>query len=177
MANSSTQKNIRVISLYIVVILALIRFLIYPLHGAIAGKKVILSGLGETFKLKSRMIRQQDTIGVGQSVDKEFISPYVYQKGVGYSYIQADILERVTKLAEARGLTVLNFEMPVTTPGKNISEVPVIVRLQGPQSSFVEIMEMIAKNGKLLIIKSTEINKIGLNFQYSLSLSAFRMER
>lgn len=177
MANPATQKNIRMIGLYIVVILVLIRFLIYPLHGAIAGKKVVLDELYDSFKLKSRMIRQQDTIRVGPAVDKEVLSPYVYQKGVGYSYIQADILERVTKSAEERGLTVLNFEMPETAPGKNISEVPVVIRLQGKPLSFVETLEMIRKKGKLLIIKSTEISKSGLTFQYSLTISAFRLER
>jgi hypothetical protein len=179
MADLNRQKAIRVVGFYIVLILVLIRFLVYPLNVAVADKKISFAEQYESYKLKYQLLERQkgerqDSKAV---VDKTALFPQLYEKGVGYSHIQADILEEFTKFVEAKGMTVLNFEMPEPVIGKDVSEVPVIIRIQAKPTGIIEIIEMIETNRRALRIKSTEISRSGQDFQFSLTISAFRVEK
>jgi len=178
MADPARQKTIKVIGLYVVIILALARFLIYPLNAAVAGKKTSLVEQYENYKLKYRLVERQKTDQDSRAaVDKTVLFTQLYEKGVGYSLIQADIIEQVTKFAEKKGMTVLNYEMPEPAIGKNVSEVPVIIRLQMKPLNIIETFEMIKKGKRILRIKSTDISMSGQDLQLSLNLSAFRVEK
>jgi len=163
-----------VIGLYILVILALLRFLIFPLHGAVEKKKILLSEQLETYRLKYQIQeRQRGNQGPNLIVEKSVLFPSLYDKGNSYSFIQSDVM----KLAEKTGLTVQNFEMLVPSAGKGISEVPVLIRLKGQPGGFIEILKAIEMGKKILTIKSMEINRTDPDFTFSLTLSAFRVER
>jgi hypothetical protein len=168
----------QVIGLYILVILALLRFLIFPLHGAVEKKKILLEEQLETYRLKYQIQeRQRGNQGPNLVVEKSVLFPSLYDKGNSYSFIQSDVIEQVMKLAEKTGLTVQNFEMLVPSAGKGISEVPVLIRLKGQPGGFIEILKAIEMGKKILTIKSMEINRTDPDFTFSLTLSAFRVER
>lgn len=178
MVELNRQKTLRMVGLALLVVLALARFLVYPMHAAVAAKKVSLAEHYETYRLKYRLLdRQQGEQGIGSVVERTALFPHLYEKGVNYSHIQTDILEKVIKFVENKKMTLLNFELPEPVMGKNVSEVPVIVRFQGKPLDFVETIEMIEKDTMALRIKSTEINRTGKDFQYLLTLSAFRVEK
>ena len=180
MAENLKQKNIEIkrIGIYIIIILALIRFLIYPLHASLREKKVLLGEWNENYRIKSQVLeKQRENLGEKTVLKKDALFPYLYDKGVPNSYIQSDVLEQVTKLAEKKGLTVLNFEMLEPVAGKGISEVPVLIRLKGKPGGFIEILKAIEMGKKILSVKSMEINRADPDFTFSLTLSAFRVER
>ena len=183
LAGTSDQKpiQIRVIGIYVIIILALLRFLIFPLHGSIQEKKIVLGEQQETYNLKYQVFeRQRENQGVKAGkepgVEKEVLLPHLYDKGISNSYIYSDVLEQVTKLAEKKGLTVVSFETLEPAAGKNVSEVPILVRLKGQPGPFIEVLDTVEKSGKVLSIRSTEISKSGQELVFSLTISAFRVE-
>jgi len=161
--------------IYIIVILALIRFLIYPLHASLQEKKVLLDERCESYRLKSRVFERQSQ-EKKISIEKSALFPHLYDKGISNSYIQSDILEWVIKLAEKKGLTVLNFEMLEPIAGKGVSELPILVRLKGMSGTFIEILEAIEKSKRALGIRAMEITKSGQDQVFSLTISAFKVE-
>ena len=172
------QKQIRVIGIYLVIILALLRLLIYPLHAALQDKKALLGEKRETYRLKYQVQeRHRKDQAPKTIIDKDALSPHLYDKGTSYSYIQIELLEKITKLAEKKGLTVSNFEMMETAAGKGISEVPILVRFRGGPGQFIETLETIEKGEKLLSVRSMEMSRSGKDQLFSLTISAFRLER
>jgi len=179
LAENLKQKNIEIkrIGIYIIIILALIRFLIYPLHASLREKKVLLGEWNENYRIKSQVFeRQRENKGEKTVVEKDALFPHLYDKSAPNSYVQSDILEQVTKLAEKKGLIVLNFEMLEPAAGKSMSEVPILVRLKGDPKAFIETLETIEKNEKALSIRSMEITKSGQDQVFTLTISAFRLE-
>ena len=178
MADLNRQKALRTVGLYILVVLALARLLVYPMDAAVAAKKVSLAEQYESYKLKYRLSERQKAEHVSRTnVDRAALLPHLYDKGTAYSHIQTDILEKVIKFAENKKVTLLNFELPEPATGKNVTEVPVIVRFEGRPLDFMETLEMIEKDTMILKIKSTEITKTGKDFHYSLTIYAFRVEK
>ena len=183
MAEISDQKpvQIRVIGIYVIIILALLRFLLFPLQGTIQEKKVLLGEQQETYNLKYQVFERQrenqrEKRGMETGVEKDDLLPQLYDKGVSNSYIYSDVLEQVTKLSEKKGLTVVSFETLEPAAGKNISEVPILVRLKGQPGPFIEVLDTVEKSGKVLSIRSMEISKSGQDQFFSLTISAFRVE-
>jgi hypothetical protein len=173
------QKNIEIkrIGIYVIIILALIRFLIYPLHASLREKKVLLSEWYENYRIKSQVFeRQREERGMKIVVEKSAIFHHLFEKEVSNSYIQSDVLEWVIKIAEKKGITVLNFEMLEPIAGKGVSEVPILVRLKGMPGPVIEILEAIEKGERALSIRSIEVNKMGQDQVFSLTISAFRVE-
>jgi len=182
MADITRQQAIRVIGLYLVILLALVRFLVYPLHAAVAGKKAGLAEQYESYALKCRLLERQEAEhgGKAAAVDKTAktaLFPRVYEKGVGYFDIQADIIDRVGKFNEKRGLTIVNYELPEPVLGKNVSEVAVVLKLQGKMVDFIETLKIIENGKRFLRVKAVDINKSGNDFSYSLTITALRVEK
>ena len=172
------QIQIKVIGVYVIVILILLRFLIYPLHVAIQEKKTFLPDLYETYRIKSQVQeRQKRDQGEKTLLGKDALLPHLYDKGIIYSNIQSEIIEQIIDIAGKKGLTILNFEMLEPGVGKGVSEVPILVRLKGPPGPFIETLETIEKSEKVLGTRSMEITKSGQDQVFSLTLSAFRLEK
>ena len=170
--------NIRAIGIYLIILLSLLRFLIYPLHESLQEKRVLLDERKEAYRLKLQVLeRQLKSQKEERPVDKKDLLPYLYDQGVPTSYIQSDLLEKITKVAENKGLTILNFEMLEPMTGKNLSEIPILIRMRGVPRPFIETLEFIEKNGRVLSIRSMEISRGADDQLFSLTLSAFRLER
>ena len=183
MAETINEKpiQIKVLGIYIIITLALLRFFVVPLHSTIQEKKAVLEEQQETYNIKYQVFeRQRENQGkktrTETGVDKNTVLLQLYGKGTPNSYIYSEVLERVTKLAEGRGLTVVNFETLEPVAGKTISEVPIVVRLRGQPAPFIEVLDVLKKSEKLLSIRSTEITKTGQDQFFSLTISAFRVE-
>jgi hypothetical protein len=82
------------------------------------------------------------------------------------------------KLAEKKGTIVLDFEILEPVVGKNVSEAPVLIRLEGKILDFIDILKSIEQGDKALWVKSLEINKVaGQDMRYFLTVTAFRVEQ
>jgi len=178
LAETLKKINIRVIGIYLIILLSLIRFLIYPLHESLQEKRVLLDERKEAYRLKLQVLeKQMKSQKEERVVDKKDLLPYLYDQGIPSSYIQSDLLEKVTKVAENKGLTILSFEMLEPVVRKNLSEIFMLIRMRGTPKSFIETLEFIEKSERMLSIRSMEIIRGTTDHQFSLTLSAFRLER
>ena len=74
-------------------------------------------------------------------------------------------------------MNVLDFEVLEPVTGKNISEVPVLVRLEGKPMDCIDILKAVEQGDKVLKVKSVEINSAGQNLRLFLTMNAFRAEK
>lgn len=180
MAENLKPKNIDIkkIGIYLIIILALLRFLIYPLHASLQEKKVLLGEWFESYRLKSRVFeKQREDQGEKSAVERSALFPHLYDKGIPYSDMQVEVLEQLQKLAEKNGLNILNFEILEPIVGKGISEVPILIRLRGQPGPFIEILKAIEKSERALSFRSMEISRSDPDLNFSLTISSFRLEK
>ena len=173
-------KIFKMMGVYVIIILGLIRFIIYPLHDSVEKNKIIFNELYETCELKEqhfarRNLDQQKLLK--SRMDKETIAPYFYEKEMSFSSIHADILEGIIKVAEKKGLVVQNFEMLEPASGKTISEVPVLLRMSGKPLDMLAMLKIITAKGKIIQLKSLELNNKSGEIAFSMTLAAFRIEK
>ena len=175
------QKTFKVIGLYAVIILALIRFVVYPLHDAGAKKEVLFNDLYETYRLKAQhSVRQgleKDNPVNNIRTDKEVIGRSLYEKLIPFSAIQADVIENITKIAQKNGLTVQGFEMQESTTGKIISEVPVLIRLMGKPEDQINLLKAVLSDERIMLLKSLEMGRSANDISLNMTMIAFRMEK
>lgn len=176
MINKQT-KTLLLLSLFIIVIL---KFLIVPLRHSVDDKKALLSTAIETYRSKSMMLKAyKDTksISAEDEMNKNLLLKSVYEKRIPFIAIQADVLQSILDAAEKEKLTVLNFEFPEAMPDKDISEIPVLVRLKGPHKAVIALLQAIEANRMALKCKQFEGQNSNQDFLISVLVTAFRMER
>jgi Type II secretion system (T2SS), protein M subtype b len=163
------------IGIYIIIILAVARFVIYPLHGAIKDRRAAFNDQSETNGIKTRMLEQaRQTPRGGVSQETGRMRSALYPREVAISTIQTNILMQLSALSEGQGMSVMGFEMPEAAPGKKIMEVPVVIRLKGRADSFLEVLKVIRKQEKVLIIKAMEVSATGQDMTFSLTIKALQ---
>jgi hypothetical protein len=81
------------------------------------------------------------------------------------------------EVAEKKQLTVMNFEMPDVVREKELSEVGAILRLKGQPLGLVEFLRAIEDWPKPLRVQSLESARNGADYNFTLIVSAFKIER
>lgn len=177
MLDQEKQQMVKVIGLNVIIILAVMRFLIYPLHGAIKSTKNLLSDEVENYRVKQQLLVKYQQAGVARpaAVNSPTIVPRLYEKGIPVAMIQAEVLESLLKKADLYRLTVQNYETPETGGGISVGVVPVIIRVQGPTEGFIEFLQAIQREKKALAVQSMEVRTIGDDTRYDLTIAAFRL--
>ena len=103
MENSERKKELKIIGLYIVVILVLLRVLVYPLHGAVAAKKNTFNEYYDSYVLKYRLFEKSKAQQKSKpDIDKRALAHNFHTKDVRFTDIQADAIEILLKLAEKK---------------------------------------------------------------------------
>jgi Tfp pilus assembly protein PilO len=168
---------VKTIGVYIIIILALLRFIIYPLHAAVKDRRAIFADQQETYLLKSRLFQQGWQTRDAEDVkDQDNVRFALYPRDARFSDIQTEMLTVMTKYAGKNGVNVLGFEMPEVAGGEKTSEVPVVIRLSGNAESFVKFLKSIQENKKFLTVKAMDISVSGESMTFLVTVSAFRME-
>jgi len=168
---------VKTTGVYVILILAVLRFLVYPLHSAVKDRKALLVSRQEAYALKTRLLEQAKHARDEENVrNTEKIRSGLYPKETRISDIQADVLAFLSQRSEGKGLTVSGFEMPDVVVGKGVSEIPVILKLAGGSKAFVELLKGIRENNKTLVVKAMEISAGSQNTTFLMTVSAFRTE-
>ena len=172
-----TSKSwVATIGVYVILILALVRFLIYPLHAAVKDRRAALDDQRERNGIRARILEQ-----LWQSPQKDTaqdagrIRAALYTRDVSVSKVQADVVTMVRDLAAGKGMSLTGFEMPEAVTGKKITEIPVVVRLKGRAESFLDVLRTIGKQEKMMV-KAMEVSANGPDLAVSLTMRALRLE-
>lgn len=174
------QRMFKIAGIYLIIILALVRLMVYPLHGSVEKKRIIFNDLNEAYELKLKHFERQDrdqSRPVKIKMDKETLALYIYEKAMPISTIQVELLETIMKIADRKRLIFQNFEMLEPSPGKVISEIPVIIRLSGKPADLLDALRTILSDRKAKLVKTLEMSKSGNDFLLSLTINVFRVEK
>jgi Tfp pilus assembly protein PilO len=176
MLEQDREWNIKTIGLYMIVILIIARFIIYPLRGGVTSGKSLLSDERENYRVKQQLLIKSKQINVTNNAPGEpSLLPRLYEKNIPPTLIQAAVLESLVKKAEESRLTVYNYEMPDISEGKYIGVIPMTIRVQGPPEGFIEFVRAVEAEKKALIIQSLNIRIAGNDNRYDLTIAAFRL--
>lgn len=168
------KKEIRKIAIYIIVILALVRFLILPQVYALKDKKELHNEVKETYQTRIKLLEKSDS---EDKPDKPtFKINEIYDKKTPYTEIQMEILENVLTIAEKEGLALINYELPDVSPSKVVTDVSVIVRLKGKPQAFNNLLLALKNNDKKIKFKQFETFKQADDNNFTFTLVTFRAE-
>lgn len=168
---------VKTTGVYIIIILALLRFLVYPLHSAVKDRRAIFADQQETYLLKSRFLQHaRQTRDSVTMKEPDKVRSTLYPRDARFADIQTEMLEVIMKYTEKNGVNVLGFEMPEVAGSEKISEVPVVIRLSGNAESFVKLLKSFQENKKALQVKTMDISVSGEGMTFLLTVNAFRME-
>lgn len=174
-----SPQTIRKSAVYLIGILAVIRFLIMPMHNSLNTKRVLLAEKQGLYAAKHAFFERQPVNMQRDAAwaDEKAAANLFYPGDTPLPAVQAEILKGIIEGAEKKGLNVLSFELPDIIKDKEISETPVIVRLSGGIDKIIELMKDIEKSDKILSIKSLDTSKSG-NDQFAIiTISGFRIEK
>jgi hypothetical protein len=179
MTDTEKQEKIRTIGIYLIIILALLRFMIYPLYTGVEKQKQILDEQQKNYSLKVRLLNQQQHGGTPLTplVEKAELTPYLYEKTQSLTQIQLDVVNRLNVLAKEKGGELVRFEMLETIQRNTLSEAPVTLWFSGQPQVLMNILRVVETSGKTLDVKGMEISKGPKDFLLSLTLSAYRFEK
>lgn len=178
MTDTGRQEKLKTVGIYLILILALLRFLVYPLHGAVAREKRVYDAQQESYRLKVRLLNQQQNGNLRAPVVRKVeLTPYLYEKSQSFTQIQLEVVQRMSVLAREKGGELVRFEILETIPGKTLGEAPVTLWFSGQPQALMNILRAAEASKKVLGIKIMEINKGPKDYALSLTLSAYRLER
>jgi Tfp pilus assembly protein PilO len=165
------------IGVYVIIILALVRFLVYPLHAAVADRRAALDDQRERNGIRTRMIeqlRQGPRTDVTQ--DAVRMRSALYPREASISKVQTDVVTMIRELSEGKGMALTGFEMPEAVMGKKITEVPVVVRLKGRAQSLLDLLKAVSTQDKVMLIRAMEVSANGPELTVSLTMRVLRLE-
>jgi hypothetical protein len=155
------------------------RVIVVPLYGFVKAKKALLEEYTANYVTRLSTVERhkaENKAALDMS-DEESQLRGVYPKDLPYASIQSEFLAQIIEVAEKKGMTVLSFEMPEPATTKNLSDVPVLVRLQGTPLMFKETLKALNEWEKPIRFKQLEITAAARAFTVSLTMSVFRLER
>lgn len=178
MANPGKQEKIRTAGIYLIIILALLRFLIYPLYNGVERQKRLLADQQENYRLKIQVLNSQRSGAPATPlVEKAEVAPYVYEKTDSLTSIQLDVVNRMSLLAKEKGGELVRFEMLEASLENILSEAPVTLWFSGQPKDLMAVLQGVETTRKSLGIKTMEISKGAKGPLLSLTLSAYRLEK
>jgi Tfp pilus assembly protein PilO len=174
------KEKLRLLGIYVIVILMVLRFFVVPYSHSLQSKKELLESLVETYQSNTQRISnlenqkkvQQEETLLQIQLDKDF-----YPKSMPYTIIQVNLLKKLIEKAAKNKLDFVNFELPEVNTGKNVSQIKVVLRLNGEPKDFVNFLGSLNKLNKKTDITSLQITKAMQNkFLYTITFAVYRIE-
>jgi hypothetical protein len=171
-------KDLKTLGVYLIVILAILKFALIPLDSSLKTKRAILNEYIDTYRMRSYMQgKHVPAPEANISVEEERrLLKLIAHKESPIPAIQSETLESVIKKAEKNGLTVVNFELPDAARGKNITGVSVLLRVKGMPKALVGLLKEIKTMERLTDVRAIETAKSGDEFIFTITLTTYRME-
>ena len=177
------RDRLKILGFYVLAALIIARVVITPLQHSLADKKNLLAQYEDTYKMRmlsfeKYKVAQEKEKNKDSATSEEGFLKSVYGRDVPYSELQSEVVEKISALAEKQGLTLLNFEFGEPAPLKSISEVPVVLRVDGVQKGVIALLREMEKDNMKLTVKRFDDTKNGpYSSQCSITVSAFRLEK
>lgn len=173
-------KDFKTVGVYLIIILAIMKFVLVPLNNSLNAKKIILNEYLDTYRTRSLTLQKHTSpaeVDKTEGEEKERFLKLINPKDSPVPAIQSKTLRSVIEKAEKNGLNVVNFELPDAATGKNITEVPVLLRVKGTPKALVGLLKDIKNLERLTDVKGIEIARSGDESIFTITLTTYRVER
>ena len=174
-------KKMKILGVYLIIILVILKFVLSPLKASIEDKKNLLDQYLDAYKTKSMLAQRKRLAGKTNSENEskrsEKLLASLYPKETNMSVIQAKTINTIIKGAEDNGLNVINFQLLDTVASGNLSEITALIRLEGMPGAMVNLLKDISRMEMLTNIKDFRIDKRTDKFALALTLATYRIER
>jgi hypothetical protein len=154
-----TGGNLKKLGLYLLIILSVARFAVVPAKIAVEKRKAVVEDYLGTYASKMDLLQRY--LAVDMKDDPELnneLAALLYPKGSNRTAIQTEMVNLLTKAAEANALSVQNFQLIEGTEDPVLVEASVLVRIQGQLRPAYRFFKVIQDAKPVLRIRSVEIN-------------------
>jgi hypothetical protein len=172
------REGIKIISIYILSMLLILKLAVVPLYNSVKGKKVVLNEYKETYKMRVLALERYKSGEKDIQPDTDaMVLKTVYPKDTNHPSIQSEIVSKTIDTAEKKGMTVLSYELPDIVLSKKLSEVQVLIRIKGTLKMFNDLLRDMEGWDKTIKFKQFETSRGGQDFVFTMLFSVFRIEK
>ncbi|MBF0568198.1 MAG: hypothetical protein HQK95_04960 [Nitrospirae bacterium] len=166
--------NLKKAGLYLLIVLSIARFAVVPAKTAVERRTAVVEDYLSAYASKSDLLQKYLAIDTKDDpeVNNELAS-LIYPKGSNRTAIQTEIVNLLTKSAEANALVVQNFQLIEGTEDSVLIEASVMVRVQGLLKPTYKLFKAIADARPVLRIKSVEINVMDKTYTTRIVVSGY----
>ncbi|PMP90135.1 MAG: hypothetical protein C0170_07090 [Hydrogenobaculum sp.] len=167
------------LGIYIIVILSILRFVIYPMKEEVKKDKEKLNSKLQEYMEDIKLYTSKKIKQPSQSVSNNQISiENLYGENAKSKDIQISLAKIVKKYAKQNNINLQSIEMPKPSKTKYIEQIDIKVRLStnDPYKVF-SLFQYLEAMPKYTVIKETQINTFGGNVNFDFTVSTYKLLR
>ncbi len=174
-----SYKNVdrKKLGIYIIIILSILRFVIYPMKEEIKKDKNHLNEKLQEYMEDIKLYTSKKLKKPQQPVNTSHISiENLYTEGEKSKDIQISLAKTVKKYAKKNNIDIQSIEMPKPSKTKYIEQIDIKVRLstQDPYKVF-SLFQYLEAMPKYTIIRETQVNTFGQNVNFYFTITTYKL--
>ena len=165
------------LGIYIIIILSILRFIIYPMNEKIKEDKSKLNSKLKDYMEDIKLYTSKKIETPKEETKSSKISiENLHKSDEKAKDIQISIAKIVKKYAKKNNISIQSIEMPKPSKTKYIEQIDVKIRLstQDPYKIF-SLFQYLEAMPKYTIIRETQINAFGANVNFYFTITTYKL--
>lgn len=176
-----SYKNIdrKKLGIYLIIILSILRFVIYPMKEELKKDKERLNSKLQDYMEDIKLYTSKKIKQPRQNISNNQISiENLYDKNAKSKDIQISLAKLVKKYAKQNNISLQSIEMPKPSKTKYIEQIDIKVRLStnDPYKVF-SLFQYLEAMPKYTVIRETQVNIFGQNVNFYFTVSTYKLVR
>ncbi len=176
-----SYKNIdrKKLGIYLIIILSILRFVIYPMKEELKKDKERLNSKLQDYMEDIKLYTSKKIKQPRQNISNNQISiENLYDESAKSKDIQISLAKLVKKYAKQNNINLQSIEMPKPSKTKYIEQIDIKVRLStnDPYKVF-SLFQYLEAMPKYTVIRETQVNIFGQNVNFYFTVSTYKLVR
>ena len=176
-----SYKNIdrKKLGIYLIIILSILRFVIYPMKEELKKDKERLNSKLQDYMEDIKLYTSKKIKQPRQNISNNQISiENLYDESAKSKDIQISLAKLVKKYAKQNNISLQSIEMPKPSKTKYIEQIDIKVRLStnDPYKVF-SLFQYLEAMPKYTVIRETQVNIFGQNVNFYFTVSTYKLVR
>jgi Tfp pilus assembly protein PilO len=160
--------------MYLLIVLAVARFVAAPAAAMLDEKKALYEDTLNAKKTKMQLLaRQTEAAAEATAENTSHIMAQFYPESAHKTAMETNITDWLTKVAESKGLVIINFQYLEETRYPDYIEEPVIFRMTGQMKKIFELLREINERQPMLAIRKFELEEQRDDYRLTLMVSGY----
>lgn len=165
----------------LVLTLALIKFVLLPMHKSLTQQKELynqyLAQYAQKRQLLERKIEEFSRYEVTAPTGNDtYLPSYLYPKEEDPLAIQLSLMKKLLSKLKEHRLELLSFELPHLSYGKNLTEIPINLRFKGKIKNVFDFFRDLEKEEKRIFIRDCTIYESARELTVNLMITTLKSE-